>query len=1021
MKRLFWATPLLALSVLAATVGCSESTGSVIAKQIGSRSELIGGPGALGEVGDFLLANDQIRVIVQGPGYSRGFGVYGGGLIDADLVRPAASGDSSGGHGKDSFAEMFPAFFLKAMKPDATGISVRENDDGSASVVVRGTPGDFLFMIAKVNDLILGAEGLIFENEYRIRPGKRYIEITSSILNGSTNTVTFPDELVSVIPIGDILLFGAKSKVFAPVAGFDLRFTLVDLYKEPTELPQLPGLITPFVATKGDGVSYGFASGVTDPESSYITRARYPDAQPDELLVPFLFSGFTGAMHGALPKFIEERGRFSVKKYFIVGSGDVASIRDVVHEIQKTPVGEVSAIVRSAVTLAPESQVSVVTYDANGQPYNQHTPDSQGNFRGTYAPGSYSYRVVADGRFTSAPVPFEVKAAEKLGLEIFVDLPGQVVVRILGRDGRMMPGKCTLIGTYPMAAAGFEPMRFLYDLQAGEAMRPTDMIPDGADPKTREYQEQVIYLGAEPVVAKVRPGDYRAVCSRGIEYGLAETSIEVRAGGVAEIDVTLEHELPTEGWASGDFHLHSTNSIDSALPLDQRVTEVAAEGVDVALSSDHNFVTDYEPMIAQKGLSQFVQGMVGLELTTLEVGHFNGFPLEYEPGPITKGAFEWSGRAPRELFADLRKLGKFGPEETIVQVNHPRDTILGYLNAYNFNPDTGEPEGGGALLSPEGPEFGPERFDRQFDAIEIYNNKRFDLLRSYRVPEVLPPPPLPANIPPAGTILRDESGKIAFPGGMDDWFVLLNQGARYTAMGNSDSHGHGDDEAGYPRTYLPVSTDRPGEIDEREITRAIKSGQAVATNGPLISLRINDRGMGELVPVTGGTAKVKISATSASWVDLTTVTLIVNGETVRTIRGDRAALANIELDLPVARDAWVLVEARGEQSMWPVVTPLEIPSIQVSDAIGGIATAFGFDLNPFGNLKPQQQQLTKPYGFTNPVFLDADGDGKFSPSFPRGALRAAPPDAPRVQGKRIEVHKVPTLVKIFSVFMCHAH
>ena len=82
-----------ALAVAAFTSACDAPTPPATARQVMSRDELIGGPTALGEVGDFLLENDKIRVVIQGPGFSRGFGVYGGSLIDADLQRPTATGD----------------------------------------------------------------------------------------------------------------------------------------------------------------------------------------------------------------------------------------------------------------------------------------------------------------------------------------------------------------------------------------------------------------------------------------------------------------------------------------------------------------------------------------------------------------------------------------------------------------------------------------------------------------------------------------------------------------------------------------------------------------------------------------------------------------------------------------------------------------------------------------------------------------------------------------------------------------
>ncbi|MCB9648391.1 MAG: hypothetical protein H6730_17590 [Deltaproteobacteria bacterium] len=58
-----------AAGVAAAAQSCATDEPSVVAQQITSRAQLIGGPGPLGEVGDYLLANEQIRLIIQGEGY----------------------------------------------------------------------------------------------------------------------------------------------------------------------------------------------------------------------------------------------------------------------------------------------------------------------------------------------------------------------------------------------------------------------------------------------------------------------------------------------------------------------------------------------------------------------------------------------------------------------------------------------------------------------------------------------------------------------------------------------------------------------------------------------------------------------------------------------------------------------------------------------------------------------------------------------------------------------------------------
>ncbi len=1059
--------------------GCSENGPTVVTKRIQSRSDLIGGPGALGDVGDYLLSNEQIRVIVQDQGFSRGFGIYGGSLIDADLVRPETFGDSSGGKGKDNFSELFPGLFLKAMRPSS--IDTHYNDDGSASVIVRGEPADFIFLAKNIIDGIVDSTDLRFRNEYRLAPGKRYVEITTTISYQGTSSVEIPNESISSflgeglefpLPVGDVILFGKGNAVFSEQAGFDVRFTLEDLYKQKVALPQLPGLLTPFLATKGDGVSYGFMSGVTDPNLSLAARDGY-DAPASSLLVPFLASGFTGAFYAAAPKKLYARDKvcdsddcpdtcdaqnlcptdfncveqkcradaFSFKKYFIVGSGDVASIRDVVHQIRGDAVGRVSGVVREKFSQQPEAHVSVMTFDATGSPYDQHTTDAQGNFKGNYQPGRYTYRVLADGRYPTESIPFEVTEGRTTFLEIELPSPGRVSVRILGEDGRLIPGKCSLVGTYSVAAAGFQGREFLFDFKLDERFRPTDLVRDTSDPSTRRFIEQMILAPTGEKTDLVRPGAYRAICSRGMEYQTYTQDIVVEERGHVSVDAMLKRAYDTPGWVSGDYHLHSVNSVDSFLSLDNRVAHVAAEGVDVACSSDHNFVTDYRQAIASQGIEKYVQGMIGLEMTTIEIGHFNGFPLRYDVEPITKGAFEWSGRTPDLLFDDIRNLGAFSPEQTVVQVNHPRDTILGYFNDYNVDQDTMEPmEDDNAILSPNGPEFGPGNFSWNFDAIEVFNGKRWDLLRDYRVPEELPPPPLPANIPPAGQILRDERGNVAYPGALEDWFQLLNAGRIYTATGNSDTHDF-DDEPGTPRTFTPVTDDRPGAIDELEIVDDMKNQHAFVTNGPFVLLSVTgdggcfdrktgarlDRttcGVGDVASTGNKRVTVTVDTKTADWVKIDRVNLIVNGDIVATADGDRDTLARFSTDLEVDGDSWVVAEVIGSESMFPVVSPREIPSVQVSDAIGSIASGFGFDFSPFGNLKPSQTRIATPYAFTNPVFLDAGGmAGQYDPpGVRRFGLTARSKDLGRVLGvRRPTPRNIPSLLKLFALFGCHGH
>ena len=99
--------------------------GSVKVYRATRRHDLVGGPAALAEVGDFILENDKIRLAILQPGNSVGPGIFGGSLIDADLNRPQASYQA--GHGIDQFAEMFPSVNLLVPNPTSQDVVTGPN------------------------------------------------------------------------------------------------------------------------------------------------------------------------------------------------------------------------------------------------------------------------------------------------------------------------------------------------------------------------------------------------------------------------------------------------------------------------------------------------------------------------------------------------------------------------------------------------------------------------------------------------------------------------------------------------------------------------------------------------------------------------------------------------------------------------------------------------------------------------------------------------------------------------------
>ena len=1116
--------------------------------RVTDRAQLFGGgPRALGEVGDYMLVNDRIRVVIQNAGYSRGFGVYGGGLIDADIRRvdEQGRGGSAKLGGNDIFAEMFPSFFFQAVACDKVVVL----SDGQAAydetygqkkvhydagvVVVRasGGGGEFLTLL-KVFDslflnyilptnlqspdginelfklaLLLGLdftdfaaeldkvknENARYEVDYALAPGAQHIEIHARIINQTAKPLPIPSSVLgnqlfqqkiggvdlstAHVPIGTVLLYGRLNNVWLPGTGFDLRHPLERSFRRALPLPAFNGVVTEFIASASnridDRVSYGLAAAPSENNfvnlnaDAYRNLGSYTDSitpiDNTSLLVPFTAISFIGVFSDSLKTTIVPGEFVEMTQYFIVGGGDVAAIVDDVATLRGTATGRYQGILRAALGGEPVATGQVLIYQELAQttatfaseddyldaglrrcgiaepntlcrPYSQDYPDDAGHLTGKLPAGRYAYRVQAAGRPLGPFVPFQIKAGE----DTFIDpiLPAQSFIQAFVGDqsGRPLPAKVSVVGEYPLAYTDTQRRSgAVFDVQAGEDYRFTDMLNDRIVGQ-RAFIEATAYTSADGhVTIPVRPGDYTVYFSRGFEYDLTSARVHVEAGSAVGATGRLTRVVDTTGWMSMDGHVHSESSIDSHMAPFDRVNSVAGEGVELVISTDHNFVSDWRPAVSAYRLVPWMQSFVGIEFTTLESGHFNSYPLDYQLAPVTHGAFEWFGRPPAELFAGLRKLADpAAGGSNIIVCNHPRDSTQGYFNQYGRSSITGGMVAQGTskrLAGPNGPAFfdaeGNSTLSYGCDALELLNGKLGHQIHSVRVPTDWPAAcyqPLPPGFDPKtqldpcslrgkilrpasvtgalvpGTVLTDLSPtapagpsgldnlEAVFPGAVDDWFHMLNQGYRHTALAASDSHATVGEEPGAPRTFLYFGADDPVRASPAQLVEVIKNQHAATlSHGPFLTFTVapgagstGGERIGSEVFAADGQVTVNYHLAAPPWVSVNRIHVYVNGRLLHRIKVDPArnladsAAApggpiNGQLPLMLKGDSWIVLEAVGDKPMFPVVTGTEEPFLLVSDAVGALAGPLGIAATTdIGAVVVGNEQ---PYALTNPVWV----------------------------------------------------
>jgi hypothetical protein len=445
-------------------------------------------------------------------------------------------------------------------------------------------------------------------------------------------------------------------------------------------------------------------------------------------------------------------------------------------------------------------------------------------------------------------------------------------------------------------------------------------------------------------VVPVPAGTYGLFVTRGPEYEAVQQSITVQTGEVRTVAAELDRTVDTGGWLAADMHIHTGRSFDSALPVDRRIISMVTSGVEVLVPTDHHVNTDLSSLMSALGYGPEVAGqVVGNELNFKE-GHAGVYPVTYDPsqpngGSLPYQAFNAQGVCDPPLvgincysggdaFLRMRDLI---PNTTVVTVNHPwwLGGDLGYFTNIGWGVGTNQPWP--APLDSAG----------TFDALEVLN----------------------------GYWTRADAEESL----LSDWFYLLQQGYRVTALGNSDTHKINWVRSGFPRTWLRLPVDRPGDVTGPMLADAIRHQRAVASTGPFISLTVDGATIGDTVtPKIAGQVTVAVTVDAPAWMTVDKLRVFVGGvqkHTYAIAPGSRPVFTTTFTE-PIGGDTFIVAVASGEQPLPP-------------DVVGEYSAGNGYEMTPFA--------------LTNPVFVDSDGDGMLQPPLgppPQRPLWPPPPPPP---------------------------
>lgn len=370
-------------------------------------------------------------------------------------------------------------------------------------------------------------------------------------------------------------------------------------------------------------------------------------------------------------------------------------------------------------------------------------------------------------------------------------------------------------------------------------------------------------------------GHYNLEVSKGYEYEMKQLPIEVKKENplnLKSISLTRLMDWTAKSYLCGDLHQHSQFSDDGLNTVEEVLIANLANGLDFGAMADHNTVDGNDEWLS---LSQKLSYLAipAQEITTNQ-GHY----LALNTSNLIDVTALTSEDEIDQMIDETHHQGG------MIQINHP------------------------------GRNFPFWNVGGQFDAIEIWNGQAM--------------PPIPN--------LNDIDEEFAYNQiSKQKWFDLLSEGAKLTALGNSDNHDISSESItapiseneqfnewiaqglynGNPRNYVKVE-----EESVEGILKGIKDGHVFITNGPLMDVTLNEATFGDRVVSTNEAEISYLIASNQG--SLEALNVIADGQVIETIplAEDVPTLGTINLNL--SNYQWVVFEVISKSYEYAISNPI---------------------------------------------------------------------------------------------------
>jgi TolB protein len=433
---------------------------------------------------------------------------------------------------------------------------------------------------------------------------------------------------------------------------------------------------------------------------------------------------------------------------------------------------------------------------------------------------------------------------------------GRLRLVVTDSGGRSMPARVSVLGSDGRSYAPDDTWRY---------------ADDGFDRKERKFEYQYFHTRGSSTLM-LPTGVVEVEVSRGPEYRVERRSVRVAEGEqVLRVRLRRLIDLPAQGWFSGDLHVHM--NYGGAYRNDPVHLAAQAQAEDLHLVE--NLIVNKEGRIPD--VAYFRSTPDPASNPTTLILHGQEFHTSFWGHVGLLGLRDHLLLPGYAAYANTAAASLQPTNAAVLDQAHAQGGVTGYVHPFDSYPDPGD------STHPLTAEF---PVDVALGKVDYYEALGFvdDPVATARV-----------------------------------WYQMLNCGFALPAGAGTDAM------ANFASLRGPVGMNRVfvrsgAPLQHRRWLAALKAGRSFATNGPLLELTLDGRGLGDTLRLEAATHEVTARVRLRSNVPVDHLEIVGKGAVVREIglSGSRKEIST-SVPIPVDESGWYLLRARTDSVVYPVL------------------------------------------------------------------------------------------------------